>query len=87
MAIKHLTIRYWGTTDADRQAAFTADALTLAASGWLTVSQHTEPPEGNPGLDLVVTYELVDPYTGEPTGRPVADPQEPRQFPKPPWEK
>ena len=49
--------RYWGESEAQREAAFQADAASRAAKGWRVVSRITEWPVGKPGLDLLVTYE------------------------------
>ena len=51
------TVRYWGEAEADRQAAFQADAVKREALGWHAVGWTTEFPFGKPGLDLIVTYE------------------------------
>ncbi len=53
------TVRYWGETEEERQAAFKEDAARKAAAGWYVVGQTTEWPVGKTGLDMVVTYELA----------------------------
>jgi hypothetical protein len=63
--------RYWGETEAEREAAFQADAASRAAAGWRMVSRITQWPIGKPGLDLVATYELgsdSDPDPGSGSG-------------------
>ena len=63
--------RYWGENEAQRAAAFEADAEARAAGGWRVVSQITDWPIGKPGLDLVVTYEH-DPEPGTATAPALA---------------
>ena len=58
MAAKQETIRYWGTTEAERKAQFESDARVRAAAGWRAIHEITEWPFAKPGLDLVVTYEM-----------------------------
>jgi hypothetical protein len=84
VSIRQETVRYWGETEAEREAAFEADSVNRAARGWLVSRRLTEWPFGKSGLDLVVTYQFATdteqppsapqlfsvPAVGQPTGRP-----------------
>jgi hypothetical protein len=60
------TVRYWGETEAQRDAAFRPDSVARGAAGWRVLSQTTEWPFGKLGLDLVVTYERNTPEPSTP---------------------
>jgi hypothetical protein len=97
--VKEETVRYWGETEADRQAAFATDSAVRARAGWTPLDQITEFAFGKTGMDLVVTYRRGD-GSGTDDGRqprvyvqpgiytqPAPPPAQPQPAPAaaPPW--